>query len=513
MTLFQPPDALFQALVDVQRRRRRQQRLGTLRLALLVVGGVLLLLGLWRAFYPSAFPPLSFPLALLVAVVAALTVLCTVSLAQQEFTVLDAAWLVDSHAQLSGLLPTALTLPPAFSASEITGLSGVQLWEVALQDRLRSQAQETVRSLSPLQILPAPPVRVWAGAASSLGLAAVCWLVPPLAPRLPVIALPPAAVVEDAPTAGPSPATMPMTAADGPGEPAVTRSAAVAQPTGGSGLAVPRAPLSPVPEGSAVSARPSAAPETDPGDRAAVRPGKTSGWGDGWHMGAPAAQAQTAGTARGSNASIRDTPFGSQEPGDFENRLAPHGAGVTGLPYNPPLPPGSRPMQQEAAPGSSGRRASSGGRGIESEGTDKCVEGCLTSKDMNGGAPHPPSPRPATPPDGATAGTGTSDSGSGVAGESSGVGLGAGTLRPMGSRSRIELSAGAGVDADRFQVLAAPSDAQSNGLQSTTPPVPSVLPGSGAVWASALEAPGASGSIPEAARATIRAYFDRRNRE
>ena len=168
MTLFQPPDALFQALVDVQRRRRRQQRLGTLRLALLVMGGVLLLLGLWRAFYPSALPPLSFPLALLVGVVAALTVHSTVSLAQQEFTVLDAAWLTDSHAQLSGLLPTALTLPPAFSASETAGLSGVQLWEVALQDRLRSQAQEAVRSLSPLQILPAPPLRVWAGAASSL---------------------------------------------------------------------------------------------------------------------------------------------------------------------------------------------------------------------------------------------------------------------------------------------------------------------------------------------------------
>ncbi len=494
------PDALRLALVDVQRRYRRQRRQGALRLALAVAGGVVMLLGLWRALNLSALPPLSFPLALLVGVVAGLTVLCTPSVTRRQFTLLDAARLVDSHGQLCGLLTTAWTLPEALSASQRFESTGVQVWEAALHDRVRSQAREAARALRPPEVLPAPPALVWAGPAAALGLATVCWLVPPLSAGLPVTSPPPAEVVDDVASAAELPqAAVPMPEADATSLSAAAGPVPDTEPSGGFGLDVPRAPVSSAPDGPAISTRLPGAPATDLGSLADVRPGDTSGWGNGWHMGASGTQARTT-----TDASTRDTPFGVQEPGDFENQLAPPGGGVTGLPYNPPLPPGVAPLQQEAAPGSSGRRASSGGRGIESEGTDKCVEGCLTSNDMNRGAPRPPST--SKPPDGEAAGSGTSDSGSSVAGDSSVVGLGAGTLRPIGSRSRIELNATAGVSADRLQVLAVPSSARSTAIQATRAPS-----ASGAEWINAPEAPGASGNVPEVARATVRAYFERRS--
>ncbi|WP_309571860.1 hypothetical protein, partial [Deinococcus sp.] len=117
-------------------------------------GGVLVLLGLWQALHPPALPPLSFPLALLVGVVAGTAVLRTPGLIQQDFTLLDAARLVDSHAQLCGLLPTVLTLPEARSASDMTSPSSVQVWQATLHERLRTQAHEAASSLNPLQVLP-----------------------------------------------------------------------------------------------------------------------------------------------------------------------------------------------------------------------------------------------------------------------------------------------------------------------------------------------------------------------
>jgi hypothetical protein len=203
----------------------------------------------------------------------------------------------------------------------------------------------------------------------------------------------------------------------------------------------------------------------------------------------------------GASRTTRDTPFGSRESGQFQNESVTAGRTLASAPYDPSTAPGAPPMQQKSAPGTSKLRAASGGRGIESEGADRCVQGCLTNNDMNRGAPQPRAATRRKPPGGDTR-SGTSDSGGGAAGSSSGVGLGVGTLRPLQSSVAVDLTS-AGVMGDHIQVLAAPGPVTAVAALGAGAAAPT------AAWRAAPESPSPTTDIPPDARATVRTYFDR----
>lgn len=493
-----PPSVLFpaldQALGGVRRQHARQRRRAALRRGLLVAALALLGLGLARVLTLA-------PLALAVAVPVALgmgLLAGTLLLRNSALTPLDAARLSDRRAALDGLLTTALTL----RAAPTLPLASSPEWEAALRERVLAQAGAAAAVLRPEQIVPAAPRRVWSWPAGVLGLALFAWVVPPLPVRPVMVTVPPAAVVGEG-TPVPPPAT-PGPAADVSGAPIVNEPEpepqAAVQPTAAQGPSDPGPGSSTAPVSNAVSGQGGTAAQADSG--APVAP---SGQGPQPREARQPVGAGTEGAVTtnsvGGGTGTRDTPFGSRESGDFQNQSVTSPDRLAAAPYDPATAPGATPMQQQSDPGSSGLRSASGGRGIESEGADKCVEGCLTNDDMNRGAPADPS-RPRAP--GGETASGTSDSGSGAAAGSSGVGLGVGTLQPLQSRTRTELGGAPGESADRLQVLAAPR-------QERRPPTssPSAQTGGGA-WTRTPEAPSASASsIPDSARATVRAYFER----
>ncbi|MFC3835225.1 MULTISPECIES: hypothetical protein [Deinococcus] len=397
-------------------------------------------------------------------------------------TPLDAARTADRRAALSGLLTTALTLPE----------HPTQPWEKALHARVQARAHEAAATLNPTTLLPVPAARVWLWPAALVAVAACLWWPAPVTLERAATEVPRAQAVDE-PTESLATPSTPEAATD-------TSSPVVNEPT----------PEPEIPEAqAATTAAPQGGPTSDVASVAAPagQPGAVAGTG-GTAARSPlreARQGVTPGTA-GDSSSVsavpggrtQDTPFGSRESGQFQNQSVTPAENLASAPYDPSTTPGAQAMQQKSDPGSSGLRAASGGRGIESEGADRCVQGCLTNNDMNRGA-QPASGAARKKPGGETQ-SGTSDSGGGAAGSSSGVGLGVGTLNPIQSSAVTELG-GAGVLGDRIQVLAAPER------------VPTTLSTAAATgtggWQAASEAPTPTTDIPPDTRATVRSYFDR----
>lgn len=467
------------ALGAVQRRQRRLRVHASVRHALwgaalgLTGLGVGRLLGL-------------LPLPLTVAVMASAVVGAVYGLLRwwrtPAPTPLEAARIADRRAALSGLLTTALTLPE----------HPTQPWEEALHARVQVRAHEAAATLNPATLLPVPAARVWLWPAALIAVAACLWWPAPVTLGRAGTEVPRAQAVDEPADPLATPST-PEVATD-------TSSPVVNEPT----------PEPEIPEAQAAT---TVAPQSGPGSDAASvnapagQPGAVAGAG-GTAARSPlreARQGVTPGTA-GESSSVsavpggrtQDTPFGSRESGQFQNQSVTPAENLASAPYDPSTTPGAQAMQQKSDPGSTGLRAASGGRGIESEGADRCVQGCLTNNDMNRGAQ--PSFSAARKKPGGETQSGTSDSGGGAAGSSSGVGLGVGTLNPIQSSAVTELG-GAGVLGDRIQVLAAPERVP------TTSATPDAT-GSGG-WLAAAEVSTPATDIPPDARATVRSYFDR----
>ncbi|GHF32680.1 hypothetical protein HNQ07_000368 [Deinococcus metalli] len=465
------------ALRGVQRRERLRRGHTAARHALWGAAGTLLALGAARLL-----GLLAAPLAPAVAgAVVVGTLLGALRWARQRPpTPLDAARTADRRAGLSGLLATALTLPE----------HAPDPWEAALHARVHARAHEAAAALRPDALLPLPPARRWAGPAALLLVAAGLWWPAPLSVGRGAGDVPRAAAVDEpapgppAATAGATPApessaptvNEPTPEPDVPQTSSATPAAAKGQASDAAGVKAPSAQAS------------TSAPATGrtAGDKLReARQGVTSG---------TAGDSSTASAAP--QRSTRDTPFGSRESGQFQNQSVTPAETLASAPYDPATAPGAQPMQQKSDPGSSALRAASGGRGLESEGADRCVQGCLTNNDMNRGAPQPAARK--KPPGGETR-SGTSDSGGGAAGSSSGVGLGVGTLNPLRSASTTDLG-GSGVLGDSVQVLAAPDTEDK--------PVASGAAAAGP-WRAAPEALSVSPDIPPDARDAVRTYFDR----
>ncbi|THF88628.1 hypothetical protein E7T09_05415 [Deinococcus sp. KSM4-11] len=400
-------------------------------------------------------------------------------------TPLDVARTADRHAGLAGLLTTALTLPGHMP----------QPWEEALHARVHAQAREAAAILHPETLLPLPVARSWLWPAALVILAAALWWPAPLALNRTAGLLPTAVAVEE-----PSPAaSATATIAPSPDTSAPVVNEPTPEPET-SNLPVPGSGQ-PVAGGQATSTASSAKSALAPAGAVTPATGRSAS-----QRPREARQGVTPGTARDSSADTaaqasrtRDTPFGSREAGQFQNESVTPAENLASAPYDPASAPGATPMQQKADPGTSALRAASGGRGIESEGADRCVQDCLTNNDMNRGAP--PSTSRARPPGGETR-SGTSDSGGGAAGSSSGVGLGVGHLTPIRSTTATDLG-GSGVLGDRIQVLAAPEPAGAGMSQGGHAPV------SAGTWQTAPELPTSTTDIPPDVRATVRTYFDR----
>ncbi|GAA5500995.1 hypothetical protein ACFOPQ_08945 [Deinococcus antarcticus] len=409
----------------------------------------------------------------------------------RPFQELDAARLTDRQASLDGVLTTALTLP-ATHTDELEG---------ALQQRVRLQAGQAAQKLQPAQVVPADPARVWVWPALLLcaGLG-VWWLPPrPLPSPAPVAAVVPEEdnVKVDRTTSQPADLT---SAAPSPTEP----SGQTAPDTSGlndiprgqepEAPAVPASNAGSTPALSGVDVTVTGAgaftPQRVKEAREAILPSDTR------HV--QAALAKAGGTSV-------DTPFGSREGGRISKVEAPsNGDALAAAPYDPTTAKG-KSQKQQAPEGSTGLRSASGGRGVESNGDERCVDRCMTNNDMNrGGDPLSDAGKKA----GSSVSAGTSNSGSQAAGSSSGTGLGVGRLKDLQTTYQQELLGQSNVNADRVQVLVAPT---------TTPPGQSSPAGgvSGAAWQSAPETPGLNGSVPLGAQDTVSAYFarttDRRN--
>ncbi|BBN94423.1 hypothetical protein DEGR_11560 [Deinococcus grandis] len=434
MTATPPPPspALTAALRPVQARLHAQAWAVQTRAALTVTGGAALLGGLLHALWPGPVAGLN-PAEVVGAALLAGGALAWHAPARP--TLPDAAQVADRRAGLSGLLGAALGSQPTPDP-----------WSAALHARLDGQAAAAARSCTPAPCCPPRP-RGWGRAPAAAGPGAGAWGLP--APVRPDQGPEAARVIEEPPPD-------PHRGRADPGGPGGRRSLAGAHHQAGREPRRRRGR----PHGRGPGAR-HAVRRADrgghhrPSDRRAgprptlprlteARQGVT-----------PAAQAPREPTPAAPGTRTQDTPFGSRENGQFENQSVTDPDRLAAAPYDPTTAPGARAQQQQADPGSSGLRAASGGRGIESDGADRCVQGCLTNNDMNRGA----APDPARPknPQGQTT-SGTSDSGgAGTAGSSSGTGLGRGTLRPLNTRVQGELGGAAGAGG-RVQVLAAPDD-------------------------------------------------------
>lgn len=472
-----PDVTLTGALRPVQARLRAQAWAARARHATATAAGTALLGALLHLIVPE----LTAPVALGAAVLTGGARLAWPGAPRPDL--LSAARTVDRRAGLDGLLVTALSapLPDPHAAPHADPFGGDPAgWGVALRARLDTQAAQATRQLDLPALLPGPGLRVWASPLLGVALGVAAWHLPPL-PAAPV-----ARVI-----ASPTPPNPDLPSPDLP-SPAPTS----AQPT---------SPPS-------ASSPPPGAPDA-PAGTISDRPGAGRGAGQDAPLPearqdvTPAAPTPDAtGTPR-AGGGTQDTPFGSRENGQFTNQSVTNPDRLAAAPYDPTTAPGAAAQQQKADPGSSGLRAASGGRGIESDGADRCVQGCLTNNDMNrGAAPDPARPRN---PQGQTA-SGTSDSGSaGTAGSSSGTGLGRGTLVPLTTRVQGELGGAAGAGG-RVQVLAAPDPATTGAASTATT---SFTAAAGA-WPTVPETPPpglptSSAPIPRGAQAAVRAYFDR----
>lgn len=470
-------------LREVQNRERRRMWLVALRRALVVLAGVTLAAGLLR--WGLALPVQPW-VAAACGVVAALLWLAWERGRARPFGELDAARLADRRAELDGVLSTALTLHPAESPS----------LEAALHTRVLAQAGEAARHLNAKGIVRPDPARVWALPALLLGAGLGAWLLParPVTASAPV-----AAVIADEPKATESQSSSGSAALEAAAPPSST----------------PETPqtssLNDIPKGQEPDA-PDSAPSAPPSDavsgtalatadlsssagaftpkrlreaRQAILPSDTR------HMQERLAKA--GGTSV-------DTPFGSREGGRISRQEAgPNPDALAAAPYDPTTAKGQAQQQKAAPPGSTGLRSASGGRGVESNGDERCVDQCMTNNDMNRGGN---SARDAGKKLGSGVSSGTSNSGSQAAGSSSGTGLGVGQLKDLQASYRETLLGQNNVNADRVQVLVAP----------TSVPPTQVSPAGGvggASWRTAPETPGLHSRVPESARATVSAYFAR----
>lgn len=476
------PPAWSAALGAVQRREHVRRRRATLRGAALVLGGVTLLLALTR-FTPLPGPTLSQALGAGLGGAAAW--LAAQAWRARPFPPLSAAQLADRRAGLDGVLTTALTLPPALDALE-----------QALHGRVRERADQAARTLPLAQVVPADPPRAWMVPAALLLAAAVAWTVPaPARVAVPAAAVVPAPDEQAATPAGTNPTAAPDASASG---------------TSGAAPAEPGTPDIPV--GQEPTDTPDAQATAQTG---AARAGGTVTSGTGTLQGEADFSPQRLREARqailptdtalyqkslraAGRGGVNDSPFGSREGGRVSEQATPEDPrSLASAPYDPTTASG-KSQQQKADQNSSGLRSASGGRGLESDGSQRCVDQCLTNNDMNRGGDRS---RDAQKPPGEGTSAGTSDSGAQAAQSSSGTGLGVGQLRNVSTSYRASIASTAGVDADRVRVLVAP----------TATPAGASAPGSvsGAAWSPAPEDPLAPGSVPAGARDVVRAYFNR----
>ncbi|GMA15710.1 hypothetical protein E5F05_06020 [Deinococcus metallilatus] len=469
--------ALTTLLRGVQRReagRRRWRRLGwavTVGLGTLALGGLAYLLHAPLGV-PSPSPALTAGLAGLLGGLTALGLEVRATPPGPQ----EAARLADRRLGLHDLLGTALTLP---------GQTGDPL-EVALHTRIRAQAEEAARPRQAADVVP-PPSPTWARVPAGLAaLALLVWLLPPL-PAPVRLAAPAEARAEVLRTPEPVRATAGEKVAPATLSPSPSPASPAAPPTG----TQPKTP--------AVTAQANAGKE---------RPGVAVSGAAGTRSRAPGLdrpreaqtslveEARSPGSAGPGGGSTRDTPFGSREGGHVPpEELRSNPDALAAAPYDPGGPGSQTQHQKNSGPPE--LRQASGGRGVESEGRDRCVQGCLTNNDMNRGQ----TPRASKPsdPEGHPQ-SGTSDSGGGAAGSTSSVGLGSGRLPDITVRYRQQLLAGNPRNAERVRVLAAPG---------ASPPEPAPGAATAGPWTAQPEPPLTPDHIPDAARDTVRAYFRR----
>ncbi|BDP44205.1 hypothetical protein DAETH_41740 (plasmid) [Deinococcus aetherius] len=461
----------------VRRRETGRRRWGRVAWAVAAGAGTLALFGLWQVVRaPLSLPPVSAPLATgLAGGLAALTLL-GLELRASPPNEREAARLADRRLGLHDLLGTALTLPETANDP----------LEAALHARVRAQAEAAARPLRPANVVP-PPSLAWGRLPGGLAaLALVAWLVPPL--RAPV-----RLVASAEPRAEAIRTQEPSKTASG-GTMTLPSSATTPQPTPDEVAEAEEKKTEPsTPQAQAGTERSGGAVTTATG---------TGGRAPGLDRPREARNALVKETTTpGSEAhpgggSTRDTPFGSRESGSFsEQEARSNPDALAAAPYDPSAP-GSGTQKQKSGGAPEERRAS-GGRGVESDGDDRCARDCLTNNDMNRGS----APRAAKPPapDNRNQ-SGTSDSGGGAAGSTSGVGLGQGRMAAVTVRFRQRLLAGNESQGDRVRVLAAPG---------TSPPMASPGAATAGPWTPQAEPPLTPDDIPAAAQDTVSAYFRR----
>ena len=201
--------------------------------------------------------------------------------------------------------------------------------------------------------------------------------------------------------------------------------------------------------------------------------------------------------ATGDPGSVQNSPFGSRESGSLVNEQLPDNPNaLAAAPYDPGSK-GSGVVKQKSS-GPTGLRVASGGRGVESDGDDRCVQGCLTNNDMNRGTQTPTAAKPKSP--GGSTRSGTSGGG-GAAGNSSTVGLGTAQAREVSVTLRRQLLGGVTLDADRVRVLAAPDLPASSG--------PGGAAAQAGSWTRQPERLTPTDAVSAEARSAVQTYFRR----
>ena len=477
--------ALLTAVCLGIKRRRLLRHLGQ---AALFGVGVLGMQGLPHALYPAW----NWHQALLLAGALALVLLTLLEGRAERVTPVLAARLTDRRLGLDDLLSTALSVPPPYI--ETTGRAAELA--LAMWTRLQTRAEQVAHQIRPEQVFQKRASRNQAGrwplpvALLLLAPAALLlWLLPPLTLPRPTQAQAVAVPV------GQTQASQPVSPSADMGAAAQAQARSAASPT--AAQATPpsntSAPSSqgPTLDGASTSKSKAAGVVAGGGrapTQAFMRDSRNTLQGGG-----------AATEATGDPGSVQNSPFGSRESGSLVNEQLPDNPrALAAAPYDPGSK-GSGVVKQKSS-GPTGLRAASGGRGVESDGDDRCVQGCLTNNDMNRGNQAPTAPKP-KPPGGSTR-SGTSSSGGGAAGSSSAVGLGTAQTREVSVTLRRQLLGGVTLNSERVQVLAAPDTPVSGGQTSTA----AAQAGS---WTRQPERLTPTDTVSAEARSAVQTYFRR----
>ena len=443
---------LLTAVCLGMRRRRLLRHLG--RAALFGLG-VLGIQGLLHALYPAW----NWPQALLLAGALALALLTLLEGRAERVTLAHAARLTDRRLDLDDLLGTALSVPPPQVQGMQAQTSGrpAEL-ALAMWTRLQTRAEQAASQIRPEQVFQKRTSRSrsqatrWPLPLAPLVLAPAAlllWLLPPITLPRPAVAQAVTVPVQQ------TQASQPVSQSADVGASVQAQARAAASPA--------PAQVTPPPSNSASSTQGPTldGASTNKATGAAAAGGKAPT--QAFMRESRSALQATGGVATeatGDPGSVQNSPFGSRESGSLVNEQLPDNPrALAAAPYDPGSK-GSGVVKQKSS-GPTGLRAASGGRGVESDGDDRCVQGCLTNNDMNRGNQTPTAAKP-KPPGGSTR-SGTSSGGGGTAGNSSTVGLGTAQAREISVTLRRQVLGGVTFNSERVQVLAAPDSPDGTG--------------------------------------------------